>query len=586
MQNNDFSLLQDLYTDHLAHIESIHFTSREIDVMACLLKARGTSKISSLLKISSHTVITHVRNIMSKLECSSREGVIDFIEKSHKSLLFKQYYTGLVIFAAFTKSLEKISKLKKERGSVCLIFCGKQQNNRDAVFQYLENHLEQAGLQVEILHESFAHKIKQEDDGNILVLLSTTEDLKDLNPALTKFESLILDDSMSYYFSVFDILRNLLPSSNLDPIISEFKSTYEAMGKSTPTSNLPERETEEGLNLPKQTTVLKKTVIQIKTSLNKQVGHWILALFFVCFVGMGFWTQYAKQPPSSSSAIRSDLILPTAPVLLNRPELMTQLDAKFKGQDGIQAVALVGMGGVGKTTLARHYASTQKAPLIWQIKAETSESLKNSFEDLAVALTKTVEDEKALRALQDIQDPKEKEKKVLSFVKERIKNHPYWFLIYDNVEDFSDIQDYFPQDSAIWGPGRIILTTRDINIQNNKHITHVIPLGELGQPQKLTLFVNIMTNGNPSSFTFVQKKEAIDFLTKIPPFPLDVALAAYYIKATSISYENYLGHLTQWEKGFENVQENVLKGSGDYAKTRYHIVALSIKQLCPVSERA
>jgi DNA-binding CsgD family transcriptional regulator len=142
MQNNDFSLLQNLYTDHLAHIEGIHFTSREIDVMACLLKARGTSKISSLLEISSHTVITHVRNIMAKLGCSSRERIVDFIEKSDKYLFFKMYYAGLVVSAAFVKSLEKISRLKKERGSVCLIFCGRQQSNRDALFQYLENHLE------------------------------------------------------------------------------------------------------------------------------------------------------------------------------------------------------------------------------------------------------------------------------------------------------------------------------------------------------------------------------------------------------------------------------------------------------------
>jgi DNA-binding NarL/FixJ family response regulator len=70
MKNNDFSLLQVLYTDHLANIEGIHFISREIDVRACLLKARGTSKISFILEISSHTVITHVRNIMSKLEYS------------------------------------------------------------------------------------------------------------------------------------------------------------------------------------------------------------------------------------------------------------------------------------------------------------------------------------------------------------------------------------------------------------------------------------------------------------------------------------------------------------------------------------
>ncbi len=64
MQDNDFFLLQDLYVDHLAIIEGIYFTHRDIDVMACVLNVRGTSKISSLLRVSPHTVVTHVRNIM------------------------------------------------------------------------------------------------------------------------------------------------------------------------------------------------------------------------------------------------------------------------------------------------------------------------------------------------------------------------------------------------------------------------------------------------------------------------------------------------------------------------------------------
>ena len=73
MQHNDFSLLEVLYENHLATIEGIHFTTREIDVMACLFQARGTSKIASLLRLSPHTVITYIRNVISKLEGSSRE---------------------------------------------------------------------------------------------------------------------------------------------------------------------------------------------------------------------------------------------------------------------------------------------------------------------------------------------------------------------------------------------------------------------------------------------------------------------------------------------------------------------------------
>jgi DNA-binding CsgD family transcriptional regulator len=89
MQNNLDFFLRDIYSEHLAIIKGIHFTPREIDVIACLVSLRGTSKIASLLGISSYTVLTHTRNIMLKLECNSREGIIDFIERSHKLFFIK-----------------------------------------------------------------------------------------------------------------------------------------------------------------------------------------------------------------------------------------------------------------------------------------------------------------------------------------------------------------------------------------------------------------------------------------------------------------------------------------------------------------
>ncbi|MDI9635807.1 hypothetical protein QM565_08415 [Geitlerinema splendidum] len=37
-----------------------------------------------------------------------------------------------------------------------------------------------------------------------------------------------------------------------------------------------------------------------------------------------------------------------------------------------------------------------------------------------------------------------------------------------------------------------------------------------------------------------QKEEVNAFLKFIPPFPLDVSVAAYYIKSTHLTYEKYL----------------------------------------------
>jgi tetratricopeptide (TPR) repeat protein len=277
--------------------------------------------------------------------------------------------------------------------------------------------------------------------------------------------------------------------------------------------------------------------------------------------------------------IRSDLNLPNERVLLKRSELMRQIDDKLKNRSGIQTIALIGMGGAGKTTLARHYAHQQKANVVWEINAETSESLQDSFDRLAQALAKTEEDQKKLRELQGIKHSIEREERVIQFVKEHLKATSNWFLLYDNVEIITDIQKYFPQDVATWGQGKVILTTRNSNVQNNKHVNFSFSVGELDPVQKLDLFSYIMNNGAPSLFTPQQVEEAKAFLENIPSFPLDVSIAAYYLKSSHISYDQYLKNLIQYSHSFEKTQEEILKEAGDYTKTRYAIIALSLQQL-------
>src|SRR3990167_5706961 len=104
MRGNDFLFPQDIYLKHLNIIE----------VMACILHKRGTSKIASFLSIAPNTVFVHTRNITAKLGCNSREGIIDFIEKSNKLSFLRNYYARLVIEAEFGKTLKAISKLKRK----------------------------------------------------------------------------------------------------------------------------------------------------------------------------------------------------------------------------------------------------------------------------------------------------------------------------------------------------------------------------------------------------------------------------------------------------------------------------------------
>lgn len=620
MDHKEIRLPQDIYNQYLTGISDIKFTRREMDVIAFIINGRTTKKIASFLSISPKTVDNHISNIMVKLKCHSRDNIIEFIEKSGKFLMIRQYYLSLLTKNAFKNKLKKVSQLLEVRPSSCVIIFEHQQNKKDlesTLIEQLRKDLKFAGVTL------FFKSIKQYESFEInlnnrpihTVFIITHVQLKALtfpgeDPAFSSLFKVIekirqnlylhpltfvifntapsinipkiisdigyieFQKSENYYLSVFNLLQRICPALNIDKIISEFIKESSLMDRPSDEITLHTR--------PKAHKRLQKVVIDIvlRYFFRIKKNHILCLAFFICLFYLLFlvYNTYLHKF-MTPHCIRSDLITPFEEILLDRPALISKIEESFKRTGSLRTVALVGIAGTGKTTLARQYARRQKAALIWEINAETKETLVASFKKLAHALSITEEDQKTLRDLQEIKDLRIRGGKTLQFIKDHLKVHKEWILIYDNTKILPNFQNQFSQDKGAWGHGKVIVTTQNRNIQNMQALTEMIQVNELDPTEKLTLFMNILNHGASSSGASAQKEEIVAFLKFIPPFPLDVSVAAYYIKSTHITYEKYLKRLSEYNRDFIDVQESILKGTNEYQKVRYNIITLSLDHL-------
>jgi DNA-binding CsgD family transcriptional regulator len=107
--------------ESLEVISTVHFTGREVDVIACLINGRSARGTAAVLSISPKTVETHIRSIMQKLHCNSKEQIIDFVEKSGKKKLIQEYYHEITLASDFGKILREVAFSKVRLKKIQLI---------------------------------------------------------------------------------------------------------------------------------------------------------------------------------------------------------------------------------------------------------------------------------------------------------------------------------------------------------------------------------------------------------------------------------------------------------------------------------
>jgi len=395
-----------LFLSPLKTIENIIFTKREIDVIACIMHAKSHKKIASILAVSPRTVSFHVSNILTKTGATSRDCVIELLEKSGQMQYIRQHYHWLLEFTAFEQFLKKIKKnlkLKEIEYPVKINSLTSHLTEHDRlILKSLKNHLRYA---------------------NILLKISTSKGkLVELN----KFT-----ENIHYYAFIIELLQETIKSSQLNEFIIEFKKIQGSISLNQMNSDKTKNSTENRIETKKNSFKSWRIIFSS------------VAILFIFGVAM---LTYIKN--NSLFAHQIAWNLPSQiPHFIERRSITKEIWKIIK-QNNMERnlVGLHGLGGVGKTTLAInviHYPNQKYIFRGW-FPAENTDLLEANYFELGEKYNLFVEG-------------MSKKQKILK-IKEFLEKQPTKLLIYDNVPDMHMIEEYLPKN------GNIIVTSRNFKL--------------------------------------------------------------------------------------------------------------------------
>ena len=258
---------------------------------------------------------------------------------------------------------------------------------------------------------------------------------------------------------------------------------------------------------------------------------------------------------SDTVASRPVRLLPRPAFLAGREELLVGLNERLTeaDADGPRVVALCGLGGAGKTSIALEYAYRHlpEVEVAWQFPAEDAGVLAAGFGELAAQL--------GAIALPGNRDPVVLVHGVLAaFPRE-------WLLVFDNAPDPASVQVFLPPT----GRGRVLITSRSA----------------LWPPSQV-LDVPVLDTDVAGDFLINRTGDAdgpaaLGLAAELGGLPLALEQAAAYIQATGGSLAGYLALFRQ------RCAEMLARGEPiGYGKTVSTTWALAFRDLQQVASGA
>ncbi|MEU3495304.1 FxSxx-COOH system tetratricopeptide repeat protein, partial [Kitasatospora cineracea] len=211
-------------------------------------------------------------------------------------------------------------------------------------------------------------------------------------------------------------------------------------------------------------------------------------------------------------------------LFVGRIDELALLDGAFAREGEVVVYTVHGLGGIGKSALAAHWAARREEKLRWQITADTPAALRAGLAELARTLKPVLaglpEEQQAQRAV------------------DWLSGNRGWLLVLDNVEDPAHIAPLLKRV-----PRRRILITTRLASGWHRHAT-TIRLGVLEAADSVDLFLRILPLDGPR-----ESDGAAAVCEEVGHLALAVEQAAAYCAQSGITPTAYLGMLTSSPAG-------------------------------------
>lgn len=240
-------------------------------------------------------------------------------------------------------------------------------------------------------------------------------------------------------------------------------------------------------------------------------------------------SKLAHQAPRSLDELLWNVPYRRNPFFTGREDILTHLHETLianKTDTLLQAQAISGLGGIGKTQIAIEYAYRYRNDYqaIFWVRADSRETL---VADLA-----TIAD------LLHLPEANEQERnRAIKGCRRWLNEHTGWLLILDNADDMQMVSDFLPSE----GKGQVILTTR---AQATGLIAHNIELEYMGLEEGALFLLRraklIAREAPLDTASYINWTKARTIVQLMDGLPLALDQAGAYIEETACGLSDYL----------------------------------------------